>query len=135
MHDSPAVSHHDPAPDDVATGAGLVARVVFGGGVWACSLQIGAAYPGAGGMAHAAVSRVKHPRSPVPDPTAGGPSFSRVPSLTLVVTRMHVIAERVSQIDLLPHNLPLLLSSTCCCNLPSYCTMSRRAEHVSSLQL
>src|SRR6266446_4173710 len=71
MHDSPAVSHHDTAPDDVATGAGLVARVVFVGGVWACSLQTSAAYPGAGGMLHVAVSWVKHPRSPAPDPTAG----------------------------------------------------------------
>src|SRR5713226_4046915 len=95
MRASPAVSHHDPAPDDVATGAGLVACVVCLGGVWACSLQTGAADPGAAGLGHAAVSR------------AGGPSFARVPSLTRAATRMHVIAERVSQRDPSPTTFPL----------------------------
>src|SRR5713101_439710 len=105
MRASPAVSHHDPAPDAVAMGAGLVACVVCLGGVWACSLQTGAASPGAAGLGHAAVSR------------AGGPSFVRAPSLTRAATRMPVIAERVSQRDPLPHNLPRGLSSACCCPL------------------
>jgi hypothetical protein len=48
-------------------GAGLVTCVVCLGGVWACSLQTGAASPGAAGLGHAGGWSVLCPR-PLADP-------------------------------------------------------------------
>src|SRR5712664_3483669 len=67
MRASPAVSHHDPAPNEVAIGAGLVACVVCLGGEWAGSLPTGVTSRGAAGLGHAGGWSVLCPR-PLADP-------------------------------------------------------------------